>query len=217
MAAANTNNVYVVGIGENKTMNLIDTIHVAPAPLSPLGMTPSALALSADQKHLYVACSDADAVASVDVSDARGVLEGFIPTGAYPVAIRAAGDRMWVASARANSVEPLGEEFRPVAETAPPQLAPAAHVIYVIGDTEPEAVMRAVAGIAPDFTVKLARRPNFDVGDPANTPLAGYLWTNAMAAGLTVRNYGVLVRNGQAIDPALRPSPSRMRPRFLRT
>ena len=205
VAAANTNNVFVVGIGENKTMNLIDTIYVAPSPLSPLGMTPSALALSADQKRLYVACSDADAVASVDVSDVRGVVEGFIPTGAYPAAIRAAGDRMWVASAHANSVEPLGEAFKPVAENAPPKLAPAAHVIYVVADTQPEALMRAVAGTAPDFTVKLARRPNFDLGDPANTPLAGYLWTNAMAAGLTVRGYGVLVRNGQAIDPAFRP------------
>ena len=60
VAAANTNEVFVVSIGDNKTMNLAETIHVAPAPLSPLGMTPSALALSADQKTLYVACSDAN-------------------------------------------------------------------------------------------------------------------------------------------------------------
>jgi hypothetical protein len=78
-------------------------------------------------------------------------------------------------------------------------------VIYVIRDTEPEAVMRAVAGIAPDFAVKLGRRPNFDFADPANLPPAGYLWTNALAAGLTVRNYGVMLRNGQAADPAVRP------------
>src|SRR6185369_13330506 len=75
VAAANTNEVFVVSIGDNKTMNLAGTIHIAPAPLSPLGMTPSALALSADQKHLYVACSDADVVVSVDVSDVRGVVE----------------------------------------------------------------------------------------------------------------------------------------------
>ena len=67
------------------------------------------------------------------------------------------------------------------------------------------AVMRAVAGIAPDFTVKLGWLANFDAGDPANLPPAGYLWTNAIAAGIAVRNYGVLVRNGQAMDPAIRP------------
>ena len=205
VAAANTNSVYVIGIGDNKTMNLADTIYVAPNPASPLGMTPSALALSPDQKRLYVACSDADTVASVDVSDVRGVVEEFIPTGAYPAAVRAAADRIWVASARGNSVEPLGETVATLTAAEPPKPAPAEHVIYVLRDTQPEALMRAVAGLAPDFTVKLGRRPNFDFGDPANTPAAGYLWTNALAAGITVRNYGVLVRNGQAIDPALRP------------
>jgi YVTN family beta-propeller protein len=202
VAAANTNEVFVVSIGDNKTMSLAETIHVAPAPLSPLGMTPSALALSADQKHLYVACSDANAVASVDVSDVRGVVEGFLPAGAYPAAVRVSGDRVWVANARGNTVEALGDMFRPVTDTPEAELAPAEHVIYVIRDNQPEALMRAVAGLAPDFTVKLGRRPNFDIADPANSPLAGYLWTNARAAGLTVANYGVFVRNGQAIDPA---------------
>jgi YVTN family beta-propeller protein len=202
VAAANTNEVFVVSIGENKTMNLAETIHVAPAPLSPLGMTPSALALSADQKHLYVACSDANVVASVDVSDVRGVVEGFLPAGAYPAAVRVSGDRVWVGNARANTVEALGDLFRPVTDPPEPEIAPAEHVIYVIRDNQPEALMQAIAGLAPDFTVKLGRRPNFDIADPANSPLAGYLWTNARAAGLTVANYGVFVRNGQAIDPA---------------
>jgi len=202
VAAANTNEVYVVSIGDNKTMNLAETIHVAPAPLSPLGMTPSALALSADQKRLYVACSDANAVASVDVSDVRGVVEGFLPAGAYPAAVRVSGDRVWVANALGNTVEALGDMFRPVTDPPEPEIAPAEHVIYVIRDNQPEALMRAIAGIAPDFTVKLGRRPNFDIADPANSPPAGYLWTNARAAGLTVANYGVFVRNGQAIDPA---------------
>ena len=202
VAAANTNEVYVVSIGDNKTMNLAETIHVAPAPLSPLGMTPSALALSADQKRLYVACSDANAVASVYVSDVRGVVEGFLPAGAYPAAVRVSGDRVWVANALGNTVEALGDMFRPVTDPPEREIAPAEHVIYVIRDNQPEALMRAIAGIAPDFTVKLGRRPNFDIADPANSPPAGYLWTNARAAGLTVANYGVFVRNGQAIDPA---------------
>jgi YVTN family beta-propeller protein len=202
VVAANTNEVFVVSIGDNKTMNLAETIHVAPAPLSPLGMTPSALALSADQKHLYVACSDANAVASVDVSDVRGVVEGFLPAGDYPAALRLSGDRVWVANARGNTVQALGDMFRAITDPPEPEIAPAEHVIYVIRDNQPEALMRAISGIAPDFTVKLGRRPNFDIADPANSPPAGYLWTNARAAGLTVANYGVFVRNGQAIDPA---------------
>lgn len=227
VAAANTNEVFAVGIGDNKTMNLLETIHVAPAPVSPLGMTPSALALSADQKHLYVACSDADVVASVDVSDVRAVVEGFLSSGpypqpmrfsgrvetallmrasaaGYPAAVRTSGDRVWVANAQGNTVDALGETFLTLKDAAYPDLAPAEHVIYVIRDTRPEPLMRMIGGIAPDFTVKLGSRPNFDFGDPANIPPAGYIWTNALAAGLTVRNYGVFVRDGKAIDPALR-------------
>ncbi len=202
VAAANSNEVYVVSIGENNTMTLAETIHIAPAPLSPLGMTPSALALSADQKHLYVACSDANVVASIDVSDVRGVVEGFLPAGAYPAALRASGDKVWVANARANTVEALGDMFHPISDPLEPEITPVEHVIYVIRDNQPEGLMRAISGLAPDFTVKLSRRSNFDIADSANSPPAGYLWTNARAAGLTVENYGVFVRNGQAIDPA---------------
>ena len=204
VAAANTNEVFVVGIGDNKTMNLTETVHLAAAPLSPLGMTPSALALSADQKRLFVACSDADAVASVDVSDVRAAVEGFFPAGAYPAAVRTSGDRVWVANARANTVDTLGETFRPVTDGPVMDLKPAEHVIYVVRDTRPEPLMRAIGGIAPDFTVKLGGRPNFDIADPANIPPAGYLWTNALAAGLSVRDYGVFVRDGKSIDPAAR-------------
>jgi YVTN family beta-propeller protein len=204
VAAANTNEVFSVGIGDNKTMNLMETIHVAPAPLSPLGMTPSALALSVDQKHLYVACSDADAVAAVDVSDVRGVVEGFLPAGAYPSAVRIGGGRVWVANARGNTVEALGDAFRPITDPPAPDLAPVEHVIYVVRDTQPEPLMRAIGGLAPDYTVKLGGRPKFDIADPANIPPAGYLWTNALAAGLSVRDYGVFVRDGKSIDPAAR-------------
>jgi YVTN family beta-propeller protein len=204
VAAANTNEVFAVSIGDNKTMNLLETIHVAPAPLSPLGMTPSALALAPDQKHLYVACSDADVVASVDVSDVRGVVEGYLPAGSYPAAVRSSGDRVWVANARGNTVEMLGDAFRTLADASPPQLPPAEHVIYVVRETRPEQLMRTIGGLAPDYTVKLGGRPNFDIGDLANIPPAGYLWTNALAAGLSVRNYGVFVRDGKAIDPAVR-------------
>ena len=58
-------------------------------PRQPLGMTPSALALSPDGKRLFVACSDANVAAVVDVSEARSRVEGFIPTGWYPTAVRA--------------------------------------------------------------------------------------------------------------------------------
>ena len=39
------------------------------------------------------------------------------------------------------------------------------------------------------------------VAPPANTPPAGYLWTNALSAGLTVRNYGEFVTNKPQAGP----------------
>ena len=36
---------------------------------------------------------------------------------------------------------------------------------------------------------------DFEGGEPANSPPAGYLWTNALSAGLTVRNYGHQANN----------------------
>ncbi len=67
----------------------------------------------------------------------------------------------------------------------------------------PEGQNWAVAAIAPDYTVKLwpsvdagrCKISNFEGGELANLPPAGYLWSNALQAGLTVRNYGEWVTN----------------------
>ncbi|MGD0201454.1 MAG: bifunctional YncE family protein/alkaline phosphatase family protein [Bryobacteraceae bacterium] len=92
VAAANTNNVYVVGVTPAKELRHVETINVSMTPWQPAGMTPSALGLSPDGKRLYVVCSDANAVAVVDVSELVSQPLGFIPTGWYPTAVRALGD-----------------------------------------------------------------------------------------------------------------------------
>src|SRR5579863_7267979 len=74
---------------------------------------------------------------------------------------------------------------------------------YVNADVSADGHNWAMAGIAPDYTQRLwpnnyARRsPHyaFEGGEPANTPPAGYIWSNAIAAGLSVRNYGEFVEN----------------------
>src|SRR5262249_22106652 len=49
VAAANTNNVFVVGVNATKQMKLAETINVAMTPRHPLGMTPSAVSLNPDK------------------------------------------------------------------------------------------------------------------------------------------------------------------------
>jgi hypothetical protein len=92
VAAGNTNSVFVVGISDAKSMRLIESINVALTPLHPLGMTPTAVALSPDQTKLFAVCSDANAVAVADISEAHSRVTGFIPTGWYPTATRVLAD-----------------------------------------------------------------------------------------------------------------------------
>jgi DNA-binding beta-propeller fold protein YncE len=95
---------------------------------------------------------------------------------------------------------------------------------YENSDVSADGHNWATAGIAPDYTVKLwpnsyaQRRRTYDYegGEPANSPPAGYIWNNALAAGVTVRNYGDWavniplsdVKDGRQIgvlkDPALK-------------
>ncbi len=84
VAAAHTNDVYLLSSRSDGELTAIERVSVALSPRQPAGMTPSALSLSADGKFLYVACSDANAVAVADVSGAMSRVVGFVPTGWYP-------------------------------------------------------------------------------------------------------------------------------------
>ena len=264
VAAAHTNSVYVYGANESKDLRLVETINIAMTPRQPLGMTPSALALSADQSRLYVVLSDANAIAVVDVTDARSRVMGFIPTGWYPTAARVlpdqrlvvlTGKRLRFGTGTAAFIDPFGDGelsnyTRTVFENSPyrdelldrvpippnnpipgrpEEKSPIEHVVYIVkenlaydqvpgglGNATPnhqklarEFVLFdnfhaisdgaadghnwATAAIAPDYVQKLGS--NSYAGDPAALPPAGYLWTQALARGLSVRNYGWLVNN----------------------
>jgi DNA-binding beta-propeller fold protein YncE len=88
VAAANTNLVYK--LGEDGSTR--ERLNVALTPKQPMGMTPSALALSVDKKRLYIVCSDANAVAVADISTPRSRMIGFIPTGWYPTGVQVLPD-----------------------------------------------------------------------------------------------------------------------------
>jgi YVTN family beta-propeller protein len=261
VAAAHTNSVYVYGANESKDLRLVETINIAMTPRQPLGMTPSGLALSADQSRLYVVLSDANAIAVVDVSDARSRVMGFIPTGWYPTAARVLPDKRLVVltgkelgsrTGAAAFIDPFGDGelsnyTRTVFENTPyrdelldrvpippnnpipgrpEDKSPIEHVVYIvkengdpalfgenptpnhrklagefvlfdnfyaISDSPADGHNWATAAIAPEYVRKLGS--NGYAGDPAALPPAGYLWTQALARGLSVRNYGHLVNN----------------------
>ncbi|MCU1337672.1 MAG: beta-propeller repeat protein [Bryobacterales bacterium] len=247
VAAANTNDVFVVGVSEGKELTVLETLNAGFSALAPAGMTPSSVALSADQTRLFIACSDANAVAVADISESRSRLAGFIPAGAYPTAVRVVtGGRLAVLNGHSGNLtvidpptDDMLQEYTRMAmaltpyresfsDSLPEQRSSIEHVIYILmdgvsgpnaaklarefvrlenfhpaGDTPPAALNWALAAIAPDFTERLApsfaagrlRYNGFEGGEPANLPPAGYLWSNALSAGLSVRNYGLFVEN----------------------
>jgi YVTN family beta-propeller protein len=321
VAAANTNRVFVVGIDDTKQMKQIESINVAMTARSPLGMTPSAVALSPDQTHLFIACSDANVLAVADISDVRSRVAGFIPTGWYPTAARVLGDgRILVLNGRGlqsypnpdyagpkqpsashvgdpraqyvgklqtgtmSVIDPLDDaalsKYTELAQrlspyrdseldmtllpsdsviiSRPEKPSPIEHIIYIVkenrtydqvfgkigkgnsdaslclfdeteapnhyklarefilfdnfyvnSDVSADGHSWATASIAPDYVQKLwpneyaSRRKHYDFEgqEPANSPPAGYLWNNALAAGRTVRNYGYWVTNKKDAAP----------------
>jgi YVTN family beta-propeller protein len=86
VSASNTNSVYVLGANEEGELSRLETLNLSLWPRQPLGMTPSGMGLSADKKKLFVACSDVNAAAVVDVTGPRSTVLGFVPTGWYPTA-----------------------------------------------------------------------------------------------------------------------------------
>src|SRR5581483_9267157 len=74
---------------------------------------------------------------------------------------------------------------------------------YVSADVSADGHNWSTSAIANDFVEKMwpstygRRNPNYDFegGEPAAYPPAGYLWTNAAAAGISMRNYGYWVEN----------------------
>lgn len=303
VAAANTNNVYSVAVSDSGDLRVLEAINVSTTPNHPLGMTPSALALSPDQSRLFVVCSDANAAAVVDVTAARSQVLGFIPTGWYPTAAKVlAGGRLVVLNGKGSRsyANPQGPNpgkgsnqyvarmqtgsasfIPPVTNEAlagytdevrgnspysdakldevPPGI-PAAiqHVLYIVkenrtydqvlgdigkGESDPSLCLFnekagpnhhklarefvlfdnfyvnadvsadghnwSTSAIANDFVAKMwpsnygGRNKNYDFegGEPAAYPPAGYLWTNAASAGLSMRNYGYWVVNKREAGP----------------
>jgi len=80
---------------------------------------------------------------------------------------------------------------------------------YVNADVSADGHNWAMASIAPDYVQKMwpneyanrGKAYDFEGEEPANSPPAGYIWDNAVEAGLTVRNYGYWSNNRKQPGP----------------
>ncbi|MBX5438062.1 MAG: bifunctional YncE family protein/alkaline phosphatase family protein [Thermoflavifilum sp.] len=95
VANANSNSVSVIDTRQHK---VVETLPCSLYPADSLtGSTTNSVALSADDKVLYVANADNNCLAVFDVSHpSQSRSLGFIPTGWYPTCVRIAHHQIWV-------------------------------------------------------------------------------------------------------------------------
>jgi YVTN family beta-propeller protein len=117
VANSNADSVSVIDTLSDQEIERID-VRLAENAL--LGASPEGVALSEDEKKLYVANAHGNAVAVVALSekarrgnsegkngnDAKSKIVGFIPTGQYPSAVAVADGRLFIGNGKGTGFEP---------------------------------------------------------------------------------------------------------------
>ena len=103
-------NADTVSVIDTLTDRVIETINVRLAESEQIGASPEGLALSDDEKTLYVANAHANAVAVVGLSanptpKEHSKLLGFIPTGKYASAVAVVGSHLFIANGKGTGME----------------------------------------------------------------------------------------------------------------
>jgi YVTN family beta-propeller protein len=98
VANANDNSVSVINTLTNQ---VVESINTTLYPTHLTGSTTNGLALSADEKTLYIANADNNCLAVFDVSQPGGShSKGFIPVGWYPTNVKTLGNKILVANGK---------------------------------------------------------------------------------------------------------------------
>ena len=101
VANANDNSVSVI---DTKAGKVIEVISTALYPTKLTGSTTNGLALSEDEKTLYVANADNNCLAVFNVSiPGKSSSKGFIPSGWYPTNVRVSGKKIFVSNGKGFS------------------------------------------------------------------------------------------------------------------
>lgn len=109
VAHANDNSVSVIETGTQKVIEVFNSSVIPATTLA--GSTPNALALSEDEKTLYIANADNNCLAVFDVEEkGDGKSMGFIPTDWYPTSVKVSQGKIWVTNGKGGSsfANPMG-------------------------------------------------------------------------------------------------------------
>lgn len=110
VANGGDNSVSIIDTQTKKVVEIISS-YVFPTKLT--GSTTNGLALSDDEKTLYIANADNNCLAVFNVSKiGESISKGFIPTGWYPTSVKYCSDRIWVTNGKGftSMANPLGPQ-----------------------------------------------------------------------------------------------------------
>jgi len=100
----NDNSVSVI---DTQSEKVIEVFSSALYPNSLAGSTPNAVALSADEKLLYIANADNNCLAVFNVEEpGNSKSMGFIPTGWYPTSVKVFNQKIWVTNGKGSHSMP---------------------------------------------------------------------------------------------------------------
>ena len=112
--------IYVANAGDNsvsvidtKAGKVIEVLDSALYPNSPAGSMTNGVALSADEKTLYIANADNNCLAVFNVATpGKSVSKGFIPVGWFPTNVRVVGKQVFVTNGKGftSFANPLGPQ-----------------------------------------------------------------------------------------------------------
>jgi len=103
------NSILYVANGEDNSVSIIDlklnkvieTLNTALYPNAPTGSATNGLALSDDEKTLYIANADNNCLSVYNVAEKRNSQsKGFIPVGWYPTNVKVIGKKIFVANGK---------------------------------------------------------------------------------------------------------------------
>ncbi|RIV23855.1 hypothetical protein DYU11_12890 [Fibrisoma montanum] len=98
VANAGDNSVSII---DTKAKKVIEVLDAALYPNSPVGSVTNGLALSSNEKQLYIANADNNCLAVFDVSEpGKSTSKGFIPVGWYPTNVRVIGKRIFATNGK---------------------------------------------------------------------------------------------------------------------
>jgi YVTN family beta-propeller protein len=165
VANSNDNSVSIIDL---KTQTVIETLNAALYPNAPSGSTTNGLALSANEKILYIANADNNCLAVFDVTVlGKSLSKGYIPVGWYPTNVKVVGKKIFVANGKgfSSQANPYG----------PSPFRKREAVIYQQGDTAKPIGVQYIGGLFKG-TMSIIPTPNekqlsiFSKAVYANTP-----------------------------------------------